>query len=123
MTTTATASATTAVRTTAAWHAICRVEDIIPGTGVAALVQGVQIALVRPFADDQIFALSNYDPFSQAFVLARGIVGDKNGVLKITSPIYKQGFDLVTGSCLDDATVSIPTYPTHIEAGVISVSL
>ena len=106
---------------TAAWHTICSVEDIIPGTGVAALICGKQIALVRPTADHKIYAISNYDPFSKAFVLARGIVGDKNGILKIASPIYKQGFNLATGQCLDDESVTIPTYETNIEDGLVSV--
>ncbi len=105
----------------AAWHTICSVEDIIPGTGVAALICGKQIALVRPAANDIIYAISNYDPFSKAFVLARGIVGDKGGILKIASPIYKQGFNLATGQCLDDESVSIPTYQTNIEDGLVSV--
>jgi nitrite reductase (NADH) small subunit len=115
MSTTATAPATVT------WTNVCRVEDIIPATGVAALIKGQQIALVRPANDERVFAISNYDPISKAFVLARGIVGDKNGVLKISSPIYKQGFDLVTGQCLDDAAVKIPTYQVKVVNGQISV--
>lgn len=116
-----TATATASDSTTSTWHTICSVEDIIPGTGVAALIRGKQIALVRPGADDKIYAISNYDPFSKAFVLARGIIGDKDGVLKITSPIYKQGFNLATGQCLDDESVVIPTFKTNIEDGLVSI--
>ncbi len=84
-------------------------------------MSGKQIALIRPFADEKIYALSNYDPFSCAFVLARGIVGDKDGFLKITSPIYKQGFDLKTGQCLGDINITIPTFQTRVEDGLISI--
>jgi nitrite reductase (NADH) small subunit len=114
-------SAAATAPSTATWTTVCQVEDIIPATGVAALVKGQQIALVRPANDEQIFAISNYDPISKAFVLARGIVGDKNGVLKITSPIYKQGFNLITGQCLDDPTIKIPVYQVKVQNGTISV--
>ena len=105
----------------ATWITVCSVSDIIPATGVTALVKGQQIALVRPHNDEQIYAISNYDPFSKAFVIARGIVGDKNGTLKIASPIYKQNFDLRSGQCLDDSNITIPTYEVKVEDGKISV--
>jgi nitrite reductase/ring-hydroxylating ferredoxin subunit len=46
--------------------------------------------------------LSNKDPFSQANVMARGIIGDLQGERVIASPIYKQHFSLATGRCLED---------------------
>lgn len=101
---------------------VCAVDDITPDTGVAALIGDLQIAIVRVGdGDDQIFALGNYDPFSHAFVIARGIVGDRGGIPKIASPIFKQSFDLTTGQCLDDAEVRIPTYPTRVRDGRIAV--
>jgi nitrite reductase (NADH) small subunit len=105
------------------WVEVCCLDDIIPGTGVAALVHGQQIAIVRPQAGNEVFALSNFDPFSKAYVLARGIVGDKGGVSKIASPIFKQNFSLRTGECLDDPSVKIPVYPTRIRGDRVEVSL
>jgi len=106
------------------WIDVCAVDDITPDTGVAVLIGDVQIAIVRVGdGDDQIFAISNYDPFSRAFVIARGIVGDRGGVPKIASPIFKQSFDLTTGQCLDDADVRIPTYPTRVREGRVSVGV
>jgi nitrite reductase (NADH) small subunit len=105
------------------WIEVCELDDIVPGTGVAALVGGRQIAVVRPYRSAEVYAISNYDPFSNAFVLSRGIVGDKNGVLKIASPIYKQNFSLATGECLDDPTVRLPTYPARVRAGKVEVAL
>src|SRR4051812_46177666 len=86
------------------WEDVCAIDDVLPGTGAAALVGGEQIAIVRT-RSDALYAISNFDPFSKAFVLARGIVGDRAGVPKIASPIYKQSFDLQTGQCLDDGAV------------------
>ncbi|KYG08834.1 nitrite reductase small subunit [Sorangium cellulosum] len=103
------------------WVEVCGVEDIIPNTGVCALLGKRQVAVVRVGEGEEIYAISNFDPFSKAFVLSRGIVGDKGGVPKIASPIYKQSFDLRTGQCLDDPTVRIPVYPTRIRGGRVEV--
>ncbi|AUX37952.1 nitrite reductase [Sorangium cellulosum] len=103
------------------WVEVCGVEDIIPNTGVCALVGKRQVAVVRVGEGEEIYAISNFDPFSKAFVLSRGIVGDKGGVPKIASPIYKQSFDLRTGQCLDDPTVRVPVYPTRIRGGRVEV--
>ncbi|MGH3927706.1 MAG: nitrite reductase small subunit NirD, partial [Pseudonocardiaceae bacterium] len=73
------------------------------------MVARQQVAIFR-LEDDQLFALSNYDPFSKAFVLSRGIVGSKGDRLKVASPIYKQSFDLRTGVCLEDPSVAVPVF-------------
>ncbi len=98
---------------------ICALEEIVPDTGVCALVNGRQIAIVR--TGDDVFALDNFDPFAQAFVISRGIVGDTGGVPKIASPIYKQSFDLRTGQCLDDPEVRIPIFPARVRAGRVEI--
>jgi len=105
----------------AAWVDVCALDDVVPGTGVAALISGEQVAVVRSPDGASIFALSNFDPFSKAFVIARGIVGDRGGVLKIASPIFKHNFDLKTGVCLDDPSVRLPVYPVKIEGARILV--
>jgi nitrite reductase (NADH) small subunit len=61
------------------------------------------------------------DPFSGASVLSRGIVGDREGRPTVASPIYKQVFELATGICLDDPSVSVPTYPARVSNGVVEV--
>ncbi|XWL07944.1 nitrite reductase small subunit NirD [Sorangium sp. So ce307] len=106
---------------TQGWTEVCGVDDIIPNTGVCALVGARQIAVVRVGEGEEIYAVSNFDPFSKAFVISRGIVGDKGGVPKIASPIYKQNFDLRTGQCLDDPSVRIPVYPVRVRGGRVEV--
>ena len=105
------------------WVDVCALEDIWPNSGVAALIGGQQIAIVRFGDGDQVYALANFDPFSDAFVIARGIVGDRAGRPKIASPIYKQNFDLETGVCLDDPNVVLATYPIRVRGGRIEVAL
>jgi len=104
------------------WRDVCAIDDVLPGTGVAALIEGQQVAIVRT-RDERLAALSNFDPFSNAFVIARGIVGDRAGVPKIASPIYKQNFSLETGECLDDPSVRLVVYPIRVLAGRIQVSV
>jgi len=101
------------------WEEVCDLEAIVPWTGVCALVGGRQVAIVR--TPDALYAIGNFDPFSKAFVLSRGIVGDKGGIPKIASPIFKHTFDLRTGRCLDDPKISVPTYEVRVERGRILV--
>lgn len=102
------------------WMDVCAADDIYPATGVAALIAGEQIAIVKTRAGE-FFAISNFDPFSKAFVLSRGIVGSKGEVQKIASPIYKQCFDLRTGQCLDDPSVKLPVYPVRVIDGRVCI--
>ena len=94
---------------------VCGVQDLVAGSGVAALVGGVQIAIFYlPQLDPPIYAISNFDPFSKANVLARGLLGDVDGIPVVASPIYKQHFELATGCCLDDESVTVGSYPVRI---------
>ncbi|MGH4014702.1 MAG: nitrite reductase small subunit NirD [Pseudonocardiaceae bacterium] len=103
------------------WTAVCRYDDLIPERGVAALVDGHPVALFRTH-DGALYALSNLDPFSRASVLSRGIVGDRGGRATVASPIYKQVFELATGVCLDDRSVSVQTYLIRVADGVVEVA-
>ena len=103
------------------WTPVCVLADLIPGRGAAALLAGdEQVAIFRTTADE-VYALSNIDPFSGAAVLSRGIVGDRKGVPVVASPMHKQHFDLRTGTCLDDPGVTVAVHPVRIEDGVIMV--
>jgi nitrite reductase (NADH) large subunit len=101
------------------WKFVCELDDIIPEAGVAALIDGRQIAIFR--VGDSVYALDNYDPNSEANVLARGIVGDLQGELVVASPVYKQHFSLVTGRCLEDADQSVRAYPARVTDGRVWV--
>lgn len=103
------------------WTPVCRLERILPDTGVAALVEGEQVAVFR-LADGSVHAVANRDPFSAANVLSRGIVGDDRGVAKVASPVYKQSFALATGACLDDPSVTLPVYAVRVADGLVEVA-
>lgn len=105
---------------TMTWTTVCPLSRILPNTGVCALVGDQQVAIFR-VGESAVYAIANYDPFSKAFVLSRGILGDRNGIPKVASPIYKQNFNLITGQCLDDETVSVAVYPVQIVNGNIQI--
>ncbi|GAB3852679.1 nitrite reductase small subunit NirD [Nocardioides maradonensis] len=106
------------------WESVCRLDQITKESGVTALVHGRAVAVIRTH-DDEVFALSNYDPIGHASVLARGIVGTivvgDAEVPFVASPLLKQKYDLRTGRCLDDPSVVIPTYEVRIDDGVVVV--
>ncbi|MEU3351781.1 nitrite reductase (NAD(P)H) small subunit [Streptomyces sp. NPDC037389] len=79
-----------------AWTAVCRYGDLTPGRGVTALVAGRQIAVFRD-ENGTLYALDNRDPVSGAYVISRGITGSLGGVPVVTSPMYKETYDLRTG--------------------------
>ncbi len=105
------------------WREVCELTVLQPNRGGAALLpDGTQVAVFRT-GSDEVYALSNVDPFSGASVLSRGIVGDRGGVPVVVSPVYKQAFDLRTGMCVDDPAVSVPVYPVRVAAdGTVLVS-
>ncbi|MEQ1311420.1 nitrite reductase small subunit NirD [Acinetobacter sp. XH1639] len=103
------------------WIDVCHLDDITPNTGVGALIAGQSVALFRVGNEKRIYALSNQDPFSQANVMARGIIGDLQGERVIASPIYKQHFSLATGRCLEDKDKKLSVFPTKIENGRVWV--
>ena len=104
------------------WVEVCALDDITPNTGVGALIENQQIALFRVGHEKRVYALSNQDPFSKAFVMSRGILGDLQGERVVASPIYKQHFSLATGRCLEDKDQKLLVFPSKIENGKVWIS-
>ena len=100
------------------WVAVCPLNEIVPNTGVCALVNERQVAVFR-LDDDSVYAIENHDPFSRANVLSRGIVGDLKGELVVASPVYKHHFSLASGECLEDRSVRVPVFPVRLEGGMV----
>ncbi len=105
------------------WHYACDLEDILPNTGVCALVDGRQIAIFRLDPEDEVYAIANHDPNSGANVISRGLVGDLGGRLVVASPIYKHHYCLRSGECLENPDTPIATYPVRVDGGKIWLNL
>lgn len=101
---------------------VCAVDDILPNTGVCALVEGRHVAVFR-LGEQQFFAIDNVDPKSGASVLSRGLIGNLGDRIVVASPLYKNHFDLRTGECLEHPEYSIRAHKVRIEGGRILVDL
>ncbi len=102
------------------WNAVCSLDEIVPNTGVCALLDGQQVAVFRVAdAEDRVFAIGNFDPNSGAAVLSRGMVGSLGERIVVASPIYKHHFDLMTGECLEAPENSVASYRARIEGGKV----
>lgn len=104
------------------WATVCQLDQLPENFGQCVLVNGKQIAIFRLSNNDEIYAIDNFDPFSKASVLSRGIVGDLRGTPVVASPVYKQHFDLATGQCLEDDAVSVATYLVRCLSGAVQLN-
>ncbi len=99
---------------------VCALSDIPVERGVAALVGDHAVAVFRTH-DDEVHALDNHDPCSNATVLARGIVGTRGEVPVVSSPMFKQAFDLRSGACLDEEGVRVAVHAVRVVDGEVLV--
>jgi nitrite reductase (NADH) small subunit len=106
------------------WIDICKSEDILPNMGRCALFENEQVAIFKviEYGIEKIYAINNHCPFSQANIISRGIVGSLTNRIVVASPLYKQHFDLATGQCIEDETMSVKTYEVRFEEGMIQLA-
>ncbi len=109
-------------RTVQGWVEICDLSEIPANAGMAAWLSNQQIALFHlPDHPQQVFALSNHEPNSDANVLARGLLGDVKGEPVVISPLYKQRFRLQDGKSVDDGQSALSVWPVKVEGGRVWV--
>src|SRR5689334_14497453 len=102
------------------WTSVCSVDALALDRGAAALVDGHQVAIFR-LASGEVYAVDHHDPFSGANVMARGLVGTRGDVPTVASPVYKQVFDLKSGQCLDDDSVTLRAWPVRVVDGMVEI--
>lgn len=105
------------------WLDVCVVDDLVPNAGICALVERKQIAIFSMPKIDGLFAIDNFDPFSGANVLSRGMVGDLGGEPMVASPMYKQHFSLKTGQCFEDEAVQVAVYTVRVSRGKVQIGV
>jgi nitrite reductase (NADH) small subunit len=102
------------------WTPVCPYRRLEPERGVAALVDGEQVAIFRTH-DGNLHAIDNLDPLAGAAVLSRGIVGSRGDVPTVASPMHKEVYDLRSGRCLDRPEVAVRTFPVRCRDGMVEV--
>lgn len=105
------------------WLDICSLASIGSDSGVCALVKDAQVAIFRVGNSNELYAIDNFDPFSKANVLSRGLIGDLKGELMVASPVYKQHFSLITGKCFEEEDVQLKTYKVRVEKERVEISI
>ncbi|CAK4073744.1 nitrite reductase small subunit NirD [Vibrio sp. 16] len=99
---------------------VCRLDELSPYQGRAALIDGEQVALFN-IPEHGVFAIQNWDPIGEAYVLCRGIVGDVAGEMCVASPLYKQHFSLKSGECIEKPEIKLSVYKVEIEEGNVLI--
>jgi len=105
------------------WSPVCSVDDILPDTGVCALVNQRHVAVFHVKGRGEIYAIDNFDPNAQASVLSRGLVGNVGERIVVASPIYKHHFCLESGECLEAPENSVAAYAVRIENDTVLVAV
>ncbi|MFT5924487.1 MAG: nitrite reductase (NADH) small subunit [Paraglaciecola sp.] len=107
------------------WISVCSDTDLVANSGVCALLNEQQIALfkIKNANDEQVFALSNWDPIGKANVLYRGLLGSVENTRVIISPLYKQRYCLDSGQCLDDDAIKLTVYPVRIKHNQVQLQM
>jgi len=108
--------------TPAEWTSVCPLDRLEPLWGEAALIHGVQVALVL-LPDGSLYAVSNQDPATGSFVMSRGIVGSRGARPTLASPLHKQVYDLETGECFTTPDHVLRTFPVRIDHGTVQVQV
>ena len=109
---------------TTVWNTVCTVDDILPNTGICALVKNRHVAVFHVSSDtQQLFAIDNYDPNAGASVLSRGLVGNLGPRIVVASPIYKHHFDLKSGACLESPENSVCAYRVRVENRQVLIAI
>jgi nitrite reductase (NADH) small subunit len=105
------------------WSPVCTVDDIVPDTGVCALIKDRHVAVFRVQAGGALYAIDNVDPHARASVLSRGLVGSLGDRVVVASPLYKHHFDLRSGECLEAPEKSVAAYPVRVENSMVLVAV
>lgn len=114
---------------------ICPLDALTPERGAAALLPDGTQSAVFLLDDGSVRAVQQYDPYSRSNILSRGLVGthlltvegEEEGRLvpTLSSPMYKQSWDLDTGAVLDSGggeKLPIAVFDVEVRGGHVHVS-
>ena len=105
------------------WVKVGVVSDFPVDGGSAVKYGKSQLAVFNFSSRGEWYATQNMCPHKQAFVLARGIVGDQAGTPKVACPLHKKTYSLASGECLSGEDYSIRTFPVKVEGSDVYLEL
>lgn len=102
---------------------VCGIDQLDVERGVAALVDGRQVALFR-LVDGSVHAVDHRDPATGVNVIARGLLGTTaDGEWFVASPLHKHRYSLFDGRCLTDPALSLAVHRVQVRDGRVGVCL
>jgi len=105
------------------WVRVAKTEDFPNDAGMAIKYGNAQIAVFNFSSRGQWYAVQNECPHRHDMVLSRGIVGDQQGVPKVSCPLHKKTFSLEDGKCLSGEEYEVVTFPVKVVEGDVWVEL
>ncbi|MFT6986690.1 MAG: nitrite reductase (NADH) small subunit [Psychromonas sp.] len=103
------------------WIAICAEHDLTPNAGTCVQFKEEQVAIFYCLRSETLYAVANFDPIGQANVISRGIMGSIQGKTYVSSPLYKQHFDLLTGECLESPDHALKAYQVRMVNALVQL--
>lgn len=104
------------------WVRVARVNDVPRNGGTTVRYGPSQIALFHFASKDQWYATQNLCPHRRDMVLARGLIGDAEGLAKVACPMHKRQFALDDGRALTGGE-SIRTFPVWVDGDDVYLEL
>ncbi len=102
---------------TRSWVKLAKVEDVPEEGGTAISYGASQLAVFHFKSKGKWFLTQNMCPHKREMVIARGLLGDKEGTPKVACPFHKKTFNLETGAGMSDEELSIATFAAKVEEG------
>lgn len=123
--------------TQATWINICERADLIPNSGICAILppmKNMQKSDASPRAQEQlalfylpvkksVYVCSNWDPIGKANVMYRGLVGSIDNEPMVASPLYKQHYSLLSGICFEQADLVLKTYESRFQDNILQIKV
>lgn len=103
------------------WFPAAPVDQFVPDAGACIKYKDIQVAIFYLSRVDKWYACQNLCPHKLEMVLARGLVGDEQGIPKLACPMHKKTFSLETGKSISGDVDDIAVYPTKIEDGYVYI--
>jgi nitrite reductase (NADH) large subunit len=105
------------------WVKVADVSEVPAEGGIAIKYGPAQIALYNFASRGEWYACQNQCPHMSDMVLARGLIGDQQGIPKVACPQHKKTFSLKTGECLSGDQLKVRTFPVKIDGGAVYLEL
>lgn len=102
------------------WKDICKIDDILPETGVCALLGDEQVAIFRPYHSDGVCDQQHRSVLRVQRAVTRADCGTPRRAVG-RQPAEKQRFRLSDGLCMEDEQFSVKHYEARVKDGAVQL--